>query len=267
MRARLPLLASLALAVACASGPAPKADTADKTPPPPPAAPLELTSLEPVDNTLLSFNFKVTGKLGTGVDGKELEWSAKEGAEPRGSGTVSIEIAADRTFTATIPIVFAKTVEDLAPYADKESVEVTVDAKVGSASTTRTQRIRSPKIPIAKIQSVQATKSGPDTIELTYWFAIDNQNLYPLKMQGVDYKAYLGGKLVSEVSLPTEPRLRAAAQTEYTLNAQANPQNCGKELKAMMKLTTVKWNFTGVVHYSNLDVPFTLEGDLKMTKE
>ena len=35
----------------------------------------------------------------------------------------------------------------------------------------------------------------------------------------------------------------------------------------MMKQPTLKWNFTGVVHYANLDLPFILEGDLKLTKE
>jgi LEA14-like dessication related protein len=266
MRARQFSLVAVALLVGCATASAPKPE-AEKAPPPPPAAPLQIDTIETAEATLVSFDLKVAGKLGPGVDGKEMQWAVKEDQTSHGSGTVPIEVAADRTFTATVPVVFAKALEDLAVYQVKESIEMTLEATIGGATATRTARLRSPKVPEAKIQSVQATKSGPDTIELTYWFAIDNPNLYPLKLKGIDYKAYLGGKLVADTSTPTDPRIKASAMNEYTFNTQANPTNCGKDIKRMLKTPTMPWQFTGVVHYGTLDVPFSLNGELKLTKE
>jgi hypothetical protein len=251
--------------LACASTQKPKTADADKPALP---DPLAFTTLTADTYTPLSYVLHVTGKLGPGVDGQQLKWSAKDDHAALGSGTLPITVAADRTFTADIPIAFAKTLSDLDAYEKADDLEVTVDGSVGGASAQGTAHLRSPHLPVAKILTVQATRSGPESIELTYNFALDNNNnLYPLKMSGMDYKAYLGGKLVADVQLPNASLVAQASQMEMNFNQQANSENCGKDIKTMVKQKKLAWGFNGVVHYPELDVPFTLSGELELAKE
>jgi hypothetical protein len=262
----LTLLFSASALLGCATAPAASHPAAAEKPAGP--APLTLTALTAGKNTPISFVLDAEGSLGPGVDGKEIQWSAKDDQGALGSGTVPVEITADRTFKVEIPISFAKSVAELDPYEKADDIEVTLETKVGDASGTRTVHMRSPHLPVPKILTVQATRSGPDTIELTYNFALDNSNnLYPLAMNGLDYKAMLGGKVVADNQVPVTGGLKQATQTEYTFNHQANEENCGKDIRTMAKQKTLTWGFSGVVHYPEIDVPFSLSGELQLAKE
>jgi hypothetical protein len=261
----LTVLAALPLFSACAT--TTTAASGGTSSGPAPEAPLELTSVTTADNTLVSFNLNVVGKLGPGVSGNELQWTAKVDSGQIGSGTAPITVAADRTFTASLPVVIAKTLQDLTPYQNTDVAEVTLNATVGGASATQTANLRSPHIPTPKILTVQGTVSSPETIDVSFLFAIDNTNLYQLELTSVDYKAYLSDKLVSDTQLPMVGHLKQAVQTEFTLPAQATPENCGKDFKAMAKSKSLPFRFTGVMHYATLDVPFDLNGTLELSRE
>jgi hypothetical protein len=253
-----------ALLASCATTSA--ASTSGSSSAPAQPAPLELTNVTTSDNTLVSFNLKVEGKLGPGVNGNEMQWTAKVDTNQIGSGTAPITVAEDRTFTASLPVTIAKTLQDLTPYQNTDVAEVTLNATVGKASATQTANLRSPHIPTPKILTVQGTVSGPETIDVSFLFAIDNTNLYQLELNSVDYKAYLDEKLISETQLPMVGHLKQAVQTEFTLPAEATPANCGKDFKAMAKAKSLPFRFTGVMHFATLDVPFELNGTLELTR-
>jgi LEA14-like dessication related protein len=220
------------------------------------------------DYSPTSFVLHLSGKLDPQVNGTELQWAIRSDIGPMGSGTSPLEIAGDRTFKAALSITFAKTLDDLAPYAKTDDVDIAIDVDIGGTKATASGHMRSPHLPEPKMLTVQATRSGEDTIDLTYNFAINNSNLFPLKYNGFDYKAYLSGKLIAEDNVASSTALlKQSAQTEFGLNKEANAENCGKDIKTMEKQSRLPWSFTGVAHYEGLDVPFALSGELSLARE
>jgi len=256
----------LSLAPACQTAPQPVPQPTSDAAPAAPDAPLALTDITPENRSMLGADLRVTGKLGPGVDGKDLQWTAKTEQIPLGSGTVPIEMGDNRTFTAAIPILFGKTLADLGPYQADETVEIAIDTVVGGKSASRTAHVRAPRVPVPKILSVQATRTSSTTIDLTYLFALDNTNLYPIKINGIDYKGTLAGKVVMETQTPTASALPMSGQTEFSFPAQATPDNCGKDIHTMTQQKNLHWTLGGVVHYEVFDAPFSIEGDLQITK-
>lgn len=261
------IVPALSLLPACQSAPQPVPQpAAEATPATAPDAPVALTEITPSDRSMLGATLQVKGKLGPGVDGKDLQWTAKAEQAALGSGTVPIEMGEGRTFSAAIPIMFGKTLADLAPYQADDTVEIALDTVVGGQSASRTAHLRAPRVPVPKILSVQATRTSATSIDLTYLFALDNTNLYPIKINGIDYKGTLASKVVIETQTPTASALPQSGQTEFSFPAQATAENCGKDIRTMTQQSKLHWTLGGTVHYEAFDDPFTIEGDLQLTK-
>ena len=264
--AQLAVSASV-LAIGCAAAP-------PATKPPEPSAPpapvnsstLTLTSLTADEFTPLTFVLHAEGELGPGAHGDALAWTVKSDQGPLGAGTAPIA-PADHAFSLSIPIAFAKTLQELDAYQAADSMEVTLEASVGEASGTRTLRMQSPRIPAFKVPFAEATLQSTGAIALAFLLAMDNPNPYSLKISGIDYKCSLDGKLVAETQSPVHARLPASSHTEYTLNSRATEENLGKDLHALIRRSTLHWKLEAQVHFADLDVPFHAEGDVALDKD
>ncbi len=229
-------------------------------------APLAIATLSADDFTPLSFVLHANGSLGPGARGAELSWTAKSDLGPLGTGTVPLEPAADQSFSVSIPVSLAKDLQELAAYEKEEFIDVTLEATLGDATASRSLHMRSPRLPSFRIPAVEATVQKGGNIALAYQLVIDSTNPYSLKLSGIDYTCFLGGKLVAQAQLPVYEKLRPSSHTEYTLNQHATEETHGKALRAMDNQASLSWKLEGVAHFTNLDLRFSAEGNVQLDK-
>jgi len=254
------------LAIGCATAPVAKAPEPSAPPTPVNTSSLTLNSLTADEFTPLSFVLHAGGELGPGAHGAEVAWTVKNDQGPLGAGSAPLA-PADHTFSLSIPVAFAKTLQELDAYQAEESMEVTLEATVGEASGTRTLRMQSPRIPAFKVPFAEATLQSSGAIALAFLLAMDNPNPYPLKISAIVYKCSLDGKLVAETESPVHAKLAASSHTEYTLNSRATEENLGKDLRALIRRSSLHWKLEAQVHFADLDVPFHAEGDVALDKD
>ena len=264
---RAALVAALVVS-ACKSAPEPVPEP--KAPPPPKAEPLELTKAQVVEQSLLEATLELSGKVGPVVTDRTLSWSARTGELSLGEGEVEIAPAADGTFTAPVTLTFGEGREDLAPFQDRESIEIVVEGTLGEGAqaytASRSPSVRSPLLPAVTITSVQASRDTPGSLALTYLVTIKNPNPFDVRVSTLEYTAGLGGKTVASGDLPLGSRIPASAESMFELPAQLNAENAGKDFGKMIRQPELEWTFSGQLNARKVKVPFDLKGMLPLAK-
>jgi LEA14-like dessication related protein len=234
---------------------------------PVPYAPFVLNDVTAEGESLVGLSLKVAGKVARNVSERELTWTAKAGEKSLGSGTATLEPGADGTFLVALPVKLGETAEDLAPFQGSDAIELTVDASLpGGLTATRSRAIRTPRLPVLAMLTVEATKTSTATVALTYTISVRNPNLFEVKLSGLKYKGELNGKVLGEGSLPGGGRIPSASETTFELPVEANAQNCGKDIHSIVRKSQMPWAFTGTMRFGDIEVPFDLNGEVKLSQ-
>jgi LEA14-like dessication related protein len=271
MHVRFPRSAAfLALVTACATTPPPAPTPVAPPPAPKVAEPaLALTGLTGEGETLLGLALKLEGALAAGETARELTWKATIGEHQIGSGTVPL--AGPGRFEVSLPVTFGATAADLAPFQDGETQQVLVEAAIakGEATVTETRsvRVRSPKLPSVRIVNVQASRPDPQVLELTFLMSIVNPNPWEIRVGKVTYTATLADKTLIRSDLPLGAKVPASSENTFEIPAEANAQNCGKDIVPMLKKGTLPWGFTGALTVGGLELPIDLQGETKVSAQ
>jgi LEA14-like dessication related protein len=266
MRSSLGFMVAVLLVSACRTPP----EVVPKRPDEPQAKvtpPFALTKLTAQSEGLLGLTMHLEGALGPGVTERDLTWTAKRGEQVVGSGTTKIEEGENNTFIADLPIKWGENTADLEPLQSLSTLEVLLETQLGKYTATRSLQVRSPKLPSAKMLTVQASRTGPQSIGVTFLIALRNPNLFEVRFSNLQYTAFMAEKNVSVGTIPGGTRIPPAAETQFEIPVEANPENCGKDMAALLKMVEMPWSFTGKMRYGTVELPVDLGGHLKVSTQ
>lgn len=264
---RTPFLAGLAalLVAACRSA-APVPDGHAAAPPP-----FELTDVTAENESLLGLSLMVDGHVEPDVTGRELAWTARSGTRVLGTGTSVVQPDEDGDFSLELPLSYGTDAAAIASFQGGETFDLTLTATLSSGGESLvsevTALVRSPRLPVVDIVSVQASRNVPGALALTYLLQIRNPNAYDVRVGTLVYEAGLGGKVVGAANLPLMTRVPGSTEGMFEIPAVANADNVGKELPAMLRQTELPWGFSGSLKVGGVTVPVDVQGSLKLSRE
>lgn len=269
---RRTLVPLLAVVAACATPPPPAPLKVE--PPPAPTAveadPLEFSSFVVKQQTLLGLTLQLDGKLGRTGGPRALAWKAAVGESALGSGTWELAPGPDGAFTQELKLELGADAAALAPYQSMDRfqllLETTLGEGEGAVTRTRAVTVWSPKLPRAEVKSVQASRSGPSELALTYLFNIANPNPFEVRVGLLSYRASIDGRFVGRGELPLSAKVPASGENLFEIPAEANVETFGKDIGLMLKKPEVPWAFVGSLKVGGVEVPVDLKGTVKSSQ-
>lgn len=271
MRRLTKVLSASLLALAACAGEKPRpAEPMVAAPPPKAVEPaLAIVALTTETQTIEGLVLKLDGHLGPAATGRELSWSAKAGDREVGQG--KLEVAGPGDFSAPLELTFGNTMADLAPYQDSEVQQLVVEVSVATGDTavteSRSLRVRSPRLPEAKIVHVQSSRPDRAVLEMTFLLSIKNPNPWEIRVGTVTYTVMLADKTLITSDLPLASKVPGSSESTFEVPAAANAQNCGKDIGPMLKKPELPWAFTGGLKVGAVELPIDLKGTVKVTAE
>lgn len=251
----------------CASAPKAVTPAADAEPARQ-RAPLELTGLSVEEESLRGVTLALTGAHALASAPREVHWTATIDGARLASGTLPCSADEDGEFRLDVPLTYA---EDFIVTGDSNGeltaeVLVTLRADDGAnqVEATRSVRLRRPTQPTVTMH-LQASRTGPASMNLVYYFALRNPNAFDVRASVLRYQAMLEGKVVDEGELPLAARIPAWAENSFDIPAEANVQNVGRELPALMRKNELQWSFVGSVKVGGREIPIDMSGPLPLS--
>lgn len=262
---RLLCVACLSLVVvsACQTTPAPVPEAA---PAAPRAEPLELTGIEVTEQSLLKASLAVNGKVGPDALERTLSWKATSGETVLGEGEATLTPDADGAFSVPVEVTFGDSLEALAPYQSRRSLDIVVQATLGQYQASRSRAVRSPLLPVVGIATVRASRNEAKSLSLTYSVTVHNPNPFEVRVRTLRYEAGLGGKTVAQGELPLGSKLPPAAESMFDLPGELNTENAGADFNRMVRQPELEWRFSGTLDAREVAIPFELKGMLPIAQ-
>jgi LEA14-like dessication related protein len=130
----------------------------------------------------------------------------------------------------------------------------------------RTGELRSPRLPVPKINDAEAARYENNEIGLAFYLGIDNQNPFPIHIKSATYKILINGKQVADGIASVGDRIPASKMAEYEVLARLSPAQFGPELHQLVQDNKLAYVMDGTIDLGIAQVPIHLTGDLKFSK-
>lgn len=264
---RIPGLSLLLFAgfLACASSPQPQQEAAVQEQ----KEPLSISGLSVEKESLQGMTLALSGSQNLGGTAHQASWTARVGDELLGSGEATVRADEEGNFQLELPIQYGEGFLIVDPEAGPQTAEVVVNISIaheaGEVSASRSVRLRRPALPRVNIQ-MQASRSGPNTVALVYYFAVRNPNSFDVRASILRYEALIADKVVSDGELPLATRIPGWADASFDLPAEANTQNVGRGISALIQQESLDWSFRGSVKISGMEIPIDLTGGIQLSR-
>ena len=119
---------------------------------------------------------------------------------------------------------------------------------------SRTGELRAPRLPVPRMNDTALGRSDQD-VTVSFYFGLENQNPFEIKVKNITYKAVVDGKEIGSGTASIGDRLPASQTAEYPI--QENVLNLDRSK------TEIPYRFSGSVDLGLVQVPIDLTGTMK----
>jgi len=123
---------------------------------------------------------------------------------------------------------------------------------------SRLGELRAPRLPVPRMNDTALGRTDQD-VSVSFYFGVENQNPFEIKIKNISYRAELDGKEVGTGTASIGDRIPASQTAEYPI--QENVLNLDR------KKTELPYHFTGTVDLGIVQVPIDLTGTLKFEEK
>jgi LEA14-like dessication related protein len=262
MRVRRAVLA-LGFSVGCAGAP-PVAPVAPEA--------LQTQRLTVTEQTLTGFTaearFELTNSGDTPMQITGATYDLTMDGKPLTSGQLDLDQAASpgQIISLRVP-VSAEVVHDAAelkalvargdtpiPLVMKGVVKITQNGAQTELPYSRLGELRAPRLPVPMMNDTALGRSEQD-VSVSFYFGVENQNPFDIKIRNISYRAELDGKEVGSGAASIGDRIPASQTAEYPIQESVPKLDRSK--------TELPYHFTGTVDLGIVQVPIDLTGMLK----
>jgi LEA14-like dessication related protein len=187
--------------------------------------------------------------------------------EPGGITSLKIPAAAEIAKDEATLAPWTARGEQAIPILLKGEIQVNLEGKPKESwPYARTGELRSPRLPVPKINDAEAARYENNEIGLAFYLGLDNQNPFPIHIKSATYKIVINGKQVGEGIASVGDRIPASKMAEYEILARLSPAQFGPELHQLVQDNKLAYVMDGTVDLGIAQVPIHLTGDLKFSK-
>jgi len=260
--------AVLALGILAGCASAPPAQVAPEA--------LQAERLTVTDQTLTGFTAEARFELTNTADTPMQITGASYDLAMDGKSIASGQVDLDRTATPgqmlsfAVPVT-AEIVHDTAelkalvargdvpiPLLMKGSVKITQNGAQSELPYSRVGELRAPRLPVPKMNDTALGRTDED-VTVSFYFGLENQNPFEIRVKNISYHATLDGKDVGSGVASTGDKLPASQTAEYPIQENVTKFDRTK--------TQVPYQFTGTVDLGIIQVPIDLSGTLQFEQK
>ncbi|WP_253981401.1 LEA type 2 family protein [Pyxidicoccus xibeiensis] len=123
---------------------------------------------------------------------------------------------------------------------------------------------RVPRLPTVVMEELDGARYSPEEVQLNLRLGVRNPNPFPLKLEGLTWKALVAGKQLDTGTVAQADSVAASATGVYTLEVAVTKDTYGPEVKSLISKGVLPYGITGEVTGPLLRVPYTLSGEVKL---
>ncbi len=243
--------------------------------PPPTLASQDLVLVQDVT----TFNLTFTGEVASEdeatieqanwelvVDGKVV----KTGEEKLG---VSVPAGGAAPFTVKVDTQYVSSPEELQEMNERGGsmltalrgkLVVNAGGRDHALDFARAREVRTPRLPSVKLQSRDGARYSEDEANVIFYVGVVNPNPFHMSVNGLEYKASVNGKVLSEGTRGRGDKITPSATDVYEIQFAVREDSYGPEVKALLKTGVLPWVLEGELKGEMFAVPFRLEGQLSL---
>jgi len=140
----------------------------------------------------------------------------------------------------------------------KGSIKVSQGGTQTELPYSRLGELRAPRLPVPIMNDTALGRTDQD-VSVSFYFGVENQNPFEIKIKNISYRAELDGKEVGTGTASIGDRIPASQTAEYPIQESVTHFDRSK--------TEVPYHFTGSVDLGLLQVPIDLTGTLKFEEK
>ena len=247
----------------------------------PPVAPVAAEALQTerlavTDQSLTGFTaearFELSNTGDTPMQINAATYDLTMDGKPLTSGQLDLDQAASpgQLISLRVPVT-AEVVHDAAelkalvargdtpiPLVMKGTIRVSQGGTQTELPYSRLGELRAPRLPKPTMNDTALGRTDQD-VSVSFYFGVENQNPFEIKIKNISYHAELDGKEVGTGTASIGDRIPASQTAEYPI--QENVPNFDRSK------TEVPYHFTGSVDLGLVQVPIDLTGTLKFEEK
>ena len=209
----------------------------------------------PVKATRASYEVVVGGKV---LQKGELPLS---GEVPAG-GELTVEVP--------VPIVYAKDEAELAAVIEKKepfdyALRGVIATGGGPVEFAKRSVVRAPRMPIVKLDEVEAMNSNSEGLSVNAFVDVENPNPFPLALKGLTWKLAVGGQPAADGVTGGKDVIKPASHIRYELTSTIDPAKV-KERKDLIQNNAVSYGLEGQLELGITRVPVEGSGTSKLLR-
>ena len=124
--------------------------------------------------------------------------------------------------------------------------------------------VRTPRLPVVRVQRLDAARYGPEEVTLTVGLGVENPNPFPVRLSALGWKLSVNGKALAEGNAVQRDSVAAASTGVYDVEASLTPETYGADVRPLTQRASLPYVLQGTLEGDGLRVPYSLSGDVKL---
>ncbi|MBW2703762.1 MAG: LEA type 2 family protein [Deltaproteobacteria bacterium] len=196
-------------------------------------------------------------------DLEAVRGKAEVGTDLAGQGKLPVLVRADIPWPEGIEAVQAFLGRKRVPYKFFLTCRVAGAGKTAEAANTDAGSIPLPKLPEIDVLQANAERFGKgEEAKINFELGMVNENPFVLPIDKINYKVYLGGKLVTEGEMIVAEMISPSNEVSYDVATPIFSVQHDKEILEMLKKPAIEYKLEGTVQMGKFTLPMNATGTI-----
>ncbi len=244
---------------------------------------VEPTGLKTTHQTLSSFTVTLSasvenpGKVPLTITGADYTLTVGGKVLRTGHAPLELTVAPTSSGQLSFPVAveYALKLEELQKLASTPTIDLllggTIDGKLGTQAVqvpfSRAGQLRSPRLPTVKLGTPDAARQSLSEIAATFRLQVENDNPFPVKLDGLDYVLTVQGADVASGTVGDRTTVPPSSTQTWEVPTDLTEKTVPGMTKAMKENNALDDHLKGVLHLGPVDVPVDLTSQITFTEQ
>ena len=124
--------------------------------------------------------------------------------------------------------------------------------------------VRTPRLPVVRVQRLDAARYGPEEVTLTVGLGVDNPNPFPVRLSSLRWALSVNGKALADGNALQRDTVAPASTGVYDVEASLTKESYGPEVRALTQRGSFPYALEGKLEGEGFSAPYALKGDVKL---
>jgi Late embryogenesis abundant protein len=124
--------------------------------------------------------------------------------------------------------------------------------------------VRAPRLPVVRVERLDAARYGPEEVTLTVGLGVDNPNPFPVRLSSLTWALSVNGKALADGNALQRDSVAPASTGVYDVEASLTKESYGPDVRALTQRGSFPYAVQGKLEGEGFSAPYALKGDVKL---